>query len=406
MISIDYLIIGGGIAGTVAAETVRAHDMAASIAIVEREAHALYSRVLLPQYIMHKISRADLFLRTSEHYVAHNIGLYPNAVVISVDVSRNEAYVALDGDPARPQETFSYKKLLIASGGHPSPMPETFDLGPAIKILRMHTLADADTIKNTIENASAKDALVLGEGFIAMEFMQIFSASGSKVHILCSNGSFGEKRFGAPGARMLEAYYEHRGMRFYKNIKDAELKHKDAWFTEHNRPVSVSFAGVGVGITRNIAAYVGIDKNIGITTDEYLRTSAENVWAAGDVAEYYDTISGEHRTVGNWNNAFMQGHVAALNTLGVKTAFKNVPAYTIINFDLNITLLGDVERYDEAIEDIGNVVDLYMERILIKQGKISGAVLINRFNEKTRLSALIARGASAEYAQNKLYKRS
>lgn len=394
MITVDYLIIGNGIAGVTAAETIRAHDAVARIAIVDREPYPLYSKVLIPDFLKKKITRDHLFLRTVAHYESRKISLYLNAMVTSVDVARNEAQVLLGEENQKNQETFSYKKILIASGGIPQILPATINFGPAIQTLRMQTLADADVIKSALENASTKEAIVMGEGFIAMEFMEVLHTNGFHVHSICRGGLFGERRFGVQGARMLEEYYTRRGIRFYKNIKDEELQHKETWLVEKNKAINVSLAGIGIGLARSMEALVGVEKNIGILTNEYLQTSHVSAWAAGDVAEYYDTTQKQRHVTGNWNSAFMQGRTAALNMIGIKTTFHAVPTYTLINFDLNITFLGNYHNFDTVFELAGTVVDPFLLRVLFKDDTVCGAILINRFKDKTRLATMIEEGAN------------
>ncbi|MEK9175336.1 MAG: FAD/NAD(P)-binding oxidoreductase [Patescibacteria group bacterium] len=406
MISVDYLIIGGGIAGTTAAETLRAGDSIAVIAILERELNCLYSRVLIPHYLNNKISREKLFLRSIGNYESQNISLYLNTTVIGIDSARNEVYVVFGDNNQASHETFSYKKLLIASGGAPKDIPIGFNLGDQAQIYRMQTLRDADNIKMAMNNAKTKDVLVLGEGFIAMEFMDVFFTNGFKVHSLCRGGIFGEKKFGIVGARLLEDYYARHGIQFYKNIKDEETEHKDTWLSVNNKPIEISLVGASIGIKRNIDIFTGIDKNIGIVSNEFLGTSCPTIWSAGDVAEYYDVISKKHQIVGNWNNAFMQGHVAAQNMLGLKTQFKVVPTYSIINFDLNITFLGCVNDYNDIIEFVGTVVDPFLFRVLFKNDIVRGAVLINRFNKKARLVQMIEQGACKNDIEKTFYQES
>src|SRR3990167_423696 len=125
MESADYLVIGGGIAGTTAAETLREEDPRAKIAILEAEPHVLYSRVLIPKYIKGQIQKDALFLRKISDYAEKNIDFYPSAKVSKINPERRETILE-NG------QIFSYKKLLIASGGKPR------DIMPGA--LKMHTL--------------------------------------------------------------------------------------------------------------------------------------------------------------------------------------------------------------------------------------------------------------------------
>src|SRR3989344_644827 len=110
MIKVDYLIIGGGIAGTTAAETIRKLDPSGTITIVSEEPHPLYSRVLLPHYIRGRVKRDFVFLKKDEWYEKHAITLLKGRFLQSLDISAHEA-VLNDGT------IYKYKKLLLATGG-------------------------------------------------------------------------------------------------------------------------------------------------------------------------------------------------------------------------------------------------------------------------------------------------
>lgn len=398
MTHVDYLIIGGGIAGTTCAEFLRARDSHAVIAILEKEHHPLYSRVLIPQYLKGRISREQLFLRKLGDYERAHIGFYGNAVVGGIDTNRREVHGVFEGG----SETFSYKKLCIASGGAPRILPPTYSFGENISLLRMQTLDDADTIKDVISKAPTKEALVIGEGFIAMEFLETFLVNGIRPHILCREGAFAKKRFGEAGARLLEAYYEKHGVRFYKNIKDEEMPHYEGWLVDGREKIVPSLVGVGIGISRAIEVFSGVEKNIGILTNEYLETNIPEVFAAGDVAEYYDTIEKRRRVVGNWTSAFGQGRLAAQNMAGEHVTLHTVPTYTLINVGLNITTVGSTDNFDTEKEYIGHPMNPFLVRLLFKEKKLTGAVLINRFLHKKRLAEFIAEGASYDDVEKEI----
>ena len=363
MASVDYLIIGGGIAGTSAAEVLREGDPHAKIAILEAEPHVLYSRVLIPKYIKGQIQRDALFLRKISDYAEKNIGFYPSSKVSKINPEKREA-VLENG------LIFSYKKLLIASGGKPR------DIMPGA--LKMHTLEDAEKIKDAINNAKDKTALILGEGFIALEFISTFILNVFKTHLIAKGSAWGEARLGRTGAEMLEEVFKKYGVVMHKKIADGEK-------------IKTALVATGVGLSRNLEAFAGLEVGQGILTDEFLETSRPGIFAAGDVAEFFDVIAGRRRIIGNWTNSFLQGRAAALNMLGSRAVFKNVSTYNISCLDERITFAGDTEDFDDSLEikKEGSLL-----RSLFKENKLKGAVLINRFNDKIEITRLIEAGAA------------
>ena len=365
----DYLIIGGGIAGTSAAEVLREKDAHVKIAILEAGPHVLYSRVLIPKYIKGQIQREALFLRKVSDYAEKNIDFYPSAKVSKINSEKREAILE-NG------LIFSYKTLLIASGGKPR------DVLPGV--LRMHTLEDAEKIKKVVRDTKEKTALILGEGLIALEFLSIFILNGFKTHLATKDDAWGEARLGQAGAEMLEEVFKKHGVIIHNKIANGEK-------------IKSALTAAGIGLSRNLEAFAGLEVGQGILTNEFLETSRPGIFAAGDIAEFFDVVAGRRRIVGNWTNSFLQGRAAALNMLAPPSAgltpFRNVSAYNISCLDERLTFAGDTEDFDDTLEI---TKDGTLLRALFKTDKLKGAVLINRFNDKMETVRLIEQRAAKD----------
>ncbi|QQG42441.1 MAG: FAD-dependent oxidoreductase [Candidatus Giovannonibacteria bacterium] len=369
----DYLILGGGIAGTAAAEALREADQHAKIVILEDEPHVLYSRVMIPKYIKGLVPRENLFLRKIGDYEKRALDFYPSTRAVKIDFARKEV-------KAETGLAVSYKRILIASGGRPRPLPEPFlSAAASAKILRMHTLKDADLIKKELESGAHQSALVAGESFIALEFIEILSLAGVRVHIAAKGDIWGEERFGKACGELLEENFKKHGIIIHKNIEDFLFK--------------TSLACLGIGLSRDLSIFPGLEVGRGVLADEFLKTSDKDAFAAGDIAEFFDVVLGKKRIVGNWTNAFLQGKTAALNMAGGGKIFRAVPAYNISNLGLRLSALGDTEDFDEEKIIPG---DNNCARLLFSAGKLAGATLINRFNDKIILSELIEKGANRD----------
>lgn len=377
----DYLIIGGGVSGTAAAELLRERERYSSVAILGGEEYPLYSRVLIPHYLKNRISRDALFLRKISDYEERGIAFFPSVFVSRLDLERREAYAAGG-------ETFPYKKLLIASGGKPNTI--SFGLPEDLmKVLRMHTVKDADEIKEILKSYKNKEALVVGENFIALEFIETFLVNGFRVHASARSNFFNEKRFGALGGAIIEEVFKKNGVIIHKK---AEIKsfYQGEIYLSNGEKVPTNLAGVGIGIESNFQPFSGLKTNKGILTNEFLETSDPNVYASGDVAEYFDGMSGVSRTSGNWTTAFLQGKTAALNMLGGHEVFRSVPTYNINHLGLGIASLGFTDDADEIWEHEGSSTHMFgLARVFLKEGRVAGALLINRFNDKITLARLI-----------------
>lgn len=393
----DYLIIGGGIAGTTCAETLRSRDANAKIAILDSERHPLYSKVLIPTYLKGRVSREKVFLRNVSQYQSQNIDLYPETVVAAVDPLKKEVLT-------KDNKQFTYKKLLVASGGSPRKFNETISSTTPIEPLMMRNLEDMDMIKAAIDAAEIKKVLIVGESFIALEFLEIFSLHGFEVHML-ARGKYwgGESRFGAEGSRILEDNFIRHKAVIHRDAEIIFIKN-DEFYLKNGDHIKVPMWAAGIGLTRNFN-FLPLEKNTGLLCDEYLKASDSDIFAAGDAAEYFDVTLNRRMVVGNWTSAFLQGRCAALNMLapdGKAEAFKAIPSYNIVNLGMSLTFLGAVDCQDS--DDIFELSDDdHFMRVFLENGKAVGAVLINRFNDKMSLNKLIENGYGKEELE-KIFK--
>ncbi|OGF82636.1 hypothetical protein A2924_00160 [Candidatus Giovannonibacteria bacterium RIFCSPLOWO2_01_FULL_44_16] len=410
MPQVDYLIIGGGIAGTTCAETLRSKDISATIAILDAEKQSLYSKVLIPAYLKGKAAREKLFLRNISQYQSQNIDLYSETVVAAVDTVKKEVLT-------HDNKQFAYKKLLIASGGIPKKINEIFSSTTPIEPLVMRNIEDMDAIKavidgrmqngNSSRGGQQEKVLVVGESFIALEFLEIFSMRGFEVHML-ARGKYwgGEEKFGDEGGRIMEDNFIRHGAVIHRNAEINFIKNDD-FYLKNGEHIKMPIWALGIGLMRNFSFLPDAVKNTGLLCDEYLRTSEPDIFAAGDAAEYFD-ISLQRRVVaGNWTNAFLQGRCAAINMLsadGAAQAFKAVPTYTLVNLGINLTFLGMI-GCDTADDTFELSDENRLMRVFLEKGKATGAVLINRFNDKITLSKLIENGHGREELE-KLFKQS
>ena len=407
MESADYLVIGGGIAGTTAAETLRSLDADAKIAILDRERHPLYSKVLIPAYLKGKIAREKIFLRNVVQYQSQNIDLYTETVVAAVDTVKKEVLT-------RDNKQFTYQKLLVASGGTPKKLNEVFSSTTPIEPLMMRNIEDMDAIKEAMDAAEtlgrsptgeAKKILIVGESFIALEFLEIFSLRGFEVHML-ARGKYwgGEKKFGEEGSRIMEENFRLHDAIIHRNAEINFIKN-DEFYLKNGEHIKTPLWALGAGLTRDFSFLQNIEKNIGLLCDKYLRTSDPDIFAAGDAAEYYDIFLKRRITVGNWTSSFLQGRCAAMNMLsmdGKAQVFKTIPAYTLVNLGTNLTFLGAVGC--ETADDIFELSDdNRLMRVFLEKGNAIGTVLINRFSDKLTLSKLIENGHGKEELE-KIFK--
>ena len=397
MKNVDFLILGGGIAGTTAAEEIRAKDPNSSITIVTEEPNRLYSRVQLPHYLRDEHPLESVFVRTPESYTQKNLSLVTSTRVASVDTSNKSVSVESG-------ETYSYKKLLIATGGKVNKLATLGADLPAVVYLR--TLDDAQKIRRLIDES--KEGLVVGGGFIGIDLTQTFIKHGLKTTAIIREKSFWEDVVGENSGKLLSQILQEHGVNITTEAEVTEFIGQGKLGKvrlNNGTELNADIAGVGVGIHMELEHIKdsGLKINKGVVTNEYLEASVADVWAAGDIAEFYDPALDKRHLLGNWANASSQGRTVGLNMVGEKAVFETNSLYSINIFEGNFSFLGDptVDQNTEVIER-GSIADNKLARLLIRHDLIVGASLINMPIDRNYINRLIKSRTKVTVSKEKL----
>lgn len=394
----DYLIVGGGIAGVGAAEEIRARDPHATILIVSKELEPLYSRVLLPLYVRSKIDRAKVFLRSFEDYERRRIDLASGEEAIGADFSKKEVVTSR-------HRIIKYSKLLIATGGD----PKNWNIDGSTKdnTMRLQTLDDAERARSTlIRFREKKDraAIVVGGGFIGLEFIESAAFYGFRTHLIMRENQYFGDALEERGWDLLKKNFIEHGAIVYPETEVISIEEEEVngliVHTNTSQKIKGSWIGmVGIGLARNLEAFRGeeLETARGVLVNEFLESSVPDVWAAGDIAEYYDVILKKRQISGNWTQAVLQGKIAGTNmtvkSADERRALQTVSTYSIVNLGFQITFVGNTQM-DEGMDDVVRTwpENKGYERLFFEGGLLRGVVLINRFQDKTVLGRLIENG--------------
>lgn len=387
-----YLIVGGGIAGTTAAETIRKNDPVGSIAIVEDEKYPLYSRLSLCEYIANSEYGDKIFLRNPDQYKEKNIDLILGKRVSDLSFQKKEA-ILNDGG------IINFEKLLISTGGAPIDLQIE---GDKENIFYYQALDDAKKIKAGLSRM--KKVAVIGASFAAFELVELFRQFDIEVDMFVRKqflgGSIDEEL-----QEYIKGILENKkvNLRFGANIKKIESNVDGAIIYADNDRYDYDGIVVTVGLGRNFNIFekAGIKCNKGILVDEHMKTGVEDVYAAGDVAEYFDVNEQNHVLSGSWTGAFMQGKIAGENMTCPEQIrgtgenplkqFKLLPAYTCSIFDDQFTFLGAIRGSGEEFEKISRN-DLKNEKYIIfylKDNIVKGAAFMNSNENRVVLTNLI-----------------
>ncbi len=381
-----YLIIGGGIAGTTAAETIRGKDIEGSIAILGNEKYPLYSRVLLPNYLEGTAKKEDVFLRKEKNYKEKNINVFFGNNAVSVNTK--EKRIIFDDK----KEIF-YEKLLIATGAKPKKIDISDFEGP--DVFYFQNIDDAEKLKEKIPEV--KKIILVGGSFNAIELAEAFLKNGIEVSLLIRGCSFLGGAFDDASNKIIEENLKEAGVSLFFNEEIEKIKRDDVLknvITKKGNVYSFDLLVFAIGIERNTKFLENslIKTREGVVVNEYLEANVPDVFAAGDVAEFYDVVLEKYYLFRNWAAAFLQGKIAGLNMVGEKTLCRHVSGYNVVNFGLNISFIGDVKKdKNTKVVKRGNLENKEYEQLFLRNNILVGATQINMNKEKGIITMLIDR---------------
>ena len=382
-----YVIIGGGVTGTTAAEELRKNDLNAEITIISAEQHRVYSRVLLPRYVKGTLPREKCFLKKETWYDEQNIKFVFGTWVNEINAC--DHFVSTNDG-----RSFTFDKLLIATSGNLLKFPN--DLR-GISYLR--TIDDADHLIDLIEETNSlpdehRRAGIVGGSFIAAEYLNFFAQHKIPANLFMLEDTFFGGALDADSFAILQTRIEAEGIKMHPNKSTTKLlgdsKIEGVECGDEKFPLSLLAVGIGVRPDLAMFGNAGIDVNRGIITNEFLETNAPDIFAAGDVAEFYDTFADRHVMVGNWLNAQAQGRVVAKTMAGERTAFSAVRAYSTNVCGIEVIFIGDTDvQLADKITKRGSSEENGVTQIFSRREKVVGATLVNRNADRTQLTALI-----------------
>lgn len=372
-----YLIIGGGmVAGYAAKELAERRLKANELAIVSSDTAVPYERPPLSKgFLAGKDDEAGIRINAEEFYREHGIELLRGTEVRALDCAKRVVNAGAGGE-------IGFEKLILATGA----TPRTLDI-PGSKLSGIHYLRSLDDSKRIREAAAAaKRAVVVGSGFIGMEVAAVLAQKGIDTTMVVREDRIGKKIFTPAMSRSFETYFAARGVRFVKQAEVAEAsgqgKLTAAVLNDRRRiECDLMVAGIGVRPVTELAAQSGLEVNDGVVVNEYLETRVTGIYAAGDVANYQDTLFDKRRRVEHWDNAVSQGQHCARALTGERAAFVHVPYFFSDVFDLSYEYWGDAEGADEVVER-GDLSSTSYSVWWLKANRVVAAFAMNRPDEE------------------------
>jgi len=364
------VIVGGGFAGGNAAATLREEGFTGPVVIVGPEPGVPFGRPPLSKtYLRSEEDLEGWYVRPAGWYAEHGVDIR-RASVAGVDPA---AHTVVLGSG----EEISYQKALIATGARNRRLGIPGAELPGIRYLR--TAAECDAIKQ--EAVAGQRAVVVGMGFIGCEVAASLTQLGVQVTAVFPGQAPLERVVGGQVGALIAAIHRANGVELLAGEQVAAFEgteRVEAIVTGTGHRIACDFAVAGIGVVPDVPAVAGssIAEDNGILVDEFCRTSAADVYAAGDVANHLHPLFGRIR-VEHYNNAEKQGTAAARSMLGSTAPYDYVHTFWSDQYEHTIEYVGHVTKWDEFVVR-GSVEDGQLVGFYLVDGVVRAAIGLDR----------------------------
>lgn len=375
MIHYPYLIIGGGMAGVAAIRGIRKLETDATIGMISNEAYPPYKRPFLSKALWKGVPYAKVWSGVDMSHVDLSL----SRSVVRIDRERKQV-VDEQG------RSCCFDKLLLATGVSARLLP--------LDVKGLIYFRGLDDYLRLKQLAKQKQHFaVIGGGFIGTEIASALMSNGNSVTMIFPEESIGIRVYPEPLSRFLNRYYQSRGVNIVNSDTPVAITQEMDGYkirTHANMVLNVDAVVVGVGAESNseLARLAGLHVDNGIVVNEYLQSSDPSIYAAGDVASFFNPALHTRMRVEHEDNANIMGETAGVNMAGGSLAYDHLPFFYSDLFDLGYEAVGILDSTMEMVEDwqdgFRKGVVYYLEH-----KRIRGVLLWNTWGHIDQARALI-----------------
>ena len=393
-----FVIVGGGLAGAKAAETLRAEGFDGEVVLFGSEPELPYERPPLAKgYLLGKDNRDSVFVHSADWYPEHKVDLRTGVTVAMIDPAAH--LVTFGGG------TVAYDKLLLATGAS----ARRIDIpGTGLGNVRyLRTLPESDALRAAFTPEA--HVVIVGAGWIGLEAAAAARTAGSAVTIVEPQpGALYQVLGPEVGGKFADLHRSH-GVEFRFEESAAEFLAAGpgsgrvgsvVTTAGAELPADVVVVGIGVVPNEGLAQSAGLEVSNGVVTDSALRTSDPDIFAAGDVASSYLPLLGRHVRVDHWSNALNGGKAAAKSMLGQQVEYNRVPYFYSDQYDLGMECAGLPlpGTYDQIVYR-GDSDTLEFIAFWLAGDKLVAGMNVNIWDVNDDLQALIRAGKPLDPAR-------
>lgn len=339
-----FAIVGGGAAGSAAAEMLRQQGFQGRIVVLTADSELPYDRTALSKaYLQSDTINDPSLLRPEDFYRQHGIDVRLSAPVSQVDAQAQQLTYGAG-------EVLKYDALLVATGGAVRQLPIA-----GSDLANVFTLRQANDAQHILKAAqNAQRAVIIGAGFIGMEVAASLRQQGLAVTVVASSAVPFEKVLGAAVGQLFQQIHEAEGVQFRletraKAFHGAGQVESVELDTGEQLPADLVVVGIGVKPATEFLPEALLHEEDGsVVVNEYLQ-AAPNLYAAGDIARFPDAMTGQTTRIEHWRLALQQGRIAAHNMLGQQVPFRSVPFFWTGQFGIKLRYVGHAEVWDNVI---------------------------------------------------------
>ncbi len=362
------LILGGGQAAAYASKEIRSIDNVSDVTIICEEKYLPYERPPLSKdYILEKVAFNDLLFFPENFYLENNIKFIASTKITKVDFDNKKISSSLN--------TYEYDQLLIATGSSNRHLVINGQvILPEENIIYLRDFEESNILKDKINNA--KNITIIGGGFIGLEIASSASQKDKNVTILEKGNQLMGRVIPLKIAKLIQEKHESMGTKINLNVEIKNIEQKNEAFTIYynNETLLSDLIIIGVGSTPNTEIFRNTSLKIdnGILTDEFSATSIEDVYAAGDVSNFYHPFYQDYMRLESYKHAQNHGINAGKNLIGLKTSYYEIPWMWSDQFNLNLQLTGICNDYETSVQR-GSTLEEGIIYFFLKNRKIMGA---------------------------------
>lgn len=378
----SVIIVGGGAAGFASAEMLRRQGYQQPVTMISADEAGPYDRPNISKdYLAGTAPEEWIPLRAPDWYTNARIDLVTGRRVARLMPDAR----AVELDDGRRLE---YGALLLATGA----APVRLDV-PGAHLPHVHYLRTLQDSRSIIARASqARRAVVVGASFIGLEVAASLRTRNLEVHVVAPDDIPMQRVLGPELGRFVRDVHEQHGVRFHLGQTAVSITEQSVTLKNGTR-LDADLVVVGIGVRPNLelAEQAGLRVDRGVVVDEYFRTSAPHIWAAGDIARWPDRYSGSAIRVEHWVVAERHGQAAARNMVGQIQPYTAAPFFWSMHYDVAIGYVGYAHEWNDA-KVVGSIPDRDCLVAYRKNGKTLAVASLNRDVDSLKIQVAMDRG--------------